>query len=70
MLVFENEIINEKRKNNEKAAEDKEKQIEKEEKARFDLLIARKEADAEDIQDEREKAEALIEIENLNSKGY
>ena len=68
LLVFENEIINEKRKNNKKAAEDKEKQIEKEEKARFDLLIARKEADAEDIQDEREKAEALINIERLKQE--
>lgn len=65
LAVFENNIITERRKNNKKAAEDKEKQTEKEEKARFDLLIARKEADAKDIEDARKKAEALINIENL-----
>jgi hypothetical protein len=68
LAVFENNIATEKRKNNKKASEDRKKEIEKEEQARFDLLIAQKEADAEEIQNEREKAEALINIERLKQE--
>lgn len=49
-------------------AKSKVDRINKEEQARFDLLIAQKEADAQEIQNEREKAEALINIETLKHK--
>ena len=74
---FEEEIAdiksaNDKKKRDDKAREERKKERNKrlkaEEQARFDLLIAQKEADAEEIQNEREKAEALINIEILKHK--
>mgnify|MGYP003645481852 CR=1 FL=1 len=65
LLVFEVEAIKERRTKRKEESKEKEEQRKKEEQAIFDLLIARKEADAEDILDAREKAEALINIENL-----
>ena len=50
----------------EKAKADKRKERRKtEQQALFDLEVAKKQADAEDILDERKKAEALIEIERF-----
>jgi len=65
LLVFEVEAIKERRTKRKEESKEKEEQRKKEEQAIFDLLIARKEADAEDVLDAREKAEALINIENL-----
>ena len=53
------------------AEERKEKEIERlerEKQAIFDLQIAQKEADAEDILDEKKKAEALINIERFKNE--
>jgi hypothetical protein len=65
LLVFEAEISKERRTQRTEDNKEKEEQRKKEEQALFDLQIARKEADAKDIEDARQKAEALINIENL-----
>ena len=65
LLVFEVETSKERSTKRAEDNKEKEEQRKKEEQAIFDLLIARKEADAKDIEDARQKAEALINIENL-----
>ena len=65
LLVFEAETSKERSTKRAEDNKEKEEQRKKEEQAIFDLLIARKEADAKDIEDARQKAEALINIENL-----
>jgi hypothetical protein len=65
LLVFEAETTQERRTQRTEDNKEKEEQRKKEEQALFDLQIARKEADAKDIEDARQKAEALINIENL-----
>ncbi len=69
LQVFEIELDNERSerskerlKENKKEADER---LEREKQAAFDLMIARKEADAEEILDAREKAEALINIERF-----
>ena len=67
--MAEAEIENKRKEDEEKRREERRKErkkrLETEKQALFDLEVARKEADAEDILDAREKAEALIEIERF-----
>jgi hypothetical protein len=67
LLVFEIEADNERREAGKKRSEERKKEaeerLEKEKQALFDLEVAKKEADAKDILDAKEKAEALINIE-------
>jgi len=63
---------NKRKEDEEKRAEERRKErkkrAENEKQAAFDLMIARKEADAEEILDARQRAEALINIENLKNQ--
>ena len=69
LLVFENKIEKEREeksnKRSEKKKQEREEKLERDKQALFDLEVARKEADAEDILDEQKKAEALINIERF-----
>ena len=69
LLVFENKIEKEREeksnKRSEKKKQEREEKLERDKQALFDLEVARKEADAEDILDEKKKAEALINIERF-----
>jgi len=55
-------------KRREERKKEAEERKETEKQAAFDLMIARKEADAEEIEDARKRAEALINIENLKNQ--
>jgi hypothetical protein len=63
LLVFEAETTQERRTQRTEDNKEKEEQRKKEEQALFDLQIARKEADAKDIEDARQKAEELSDAE-------
>jgi len=67
--IFENNLSKDKEdREDEKSKERREarkERLETEKQAIFDLQVAQKQADAEDILDEQKKAEALIEIERF-----
>lgn len=69
LLVFENEIENERsekrKERSKKQKAEADERLKREKQALVDLHIARMEADANDILDEKKKAEAFIEIERF-----